>query len=103
SRRAEKEIGLDHRCLLLPITMNVSIALSYNTQPLYKIREHSCGSNGWSKLCGQGQAFLSVQAAAMPEDHHQKTMAMKQKKYLFDELQNASVKLDDVKDDSISR
>nr|GEV58297.1 hypothetical protein [Tanacetum cinerariifolium] len=65
--------------------------------------EHNCGSNGWSKSCGQGQAFLSVQAAAMPEDHQQKTVAMKQKNYLFDELQNASIKLDDVKDDSISR
>ncbi|GJZ53399.1 hypothetical protein Tco_0608284 [Tanacetum coccineum] len=35
--------------------------------------ERNCGSSGLSKSCGQGQAFLSVQAAAMPEDQQQKT------------------------------
>ncbi|GJV49084.1 NRT1/ PTR family 8.3-like protein [Tanacetum coccineum] len=75
-REAEKEIGLDHGCLLLPITTNLSIALSYTTQLLYKISwEHNCGSSGWSKSCGHCQAFLSVQAEAMPEDHQQRTVS----------------------------
>ncbi|GJX83551.1 hypothetical protein Tco_0333032 [Tanacetum coccineum] len=49
---AEKEIGLHHGCLLLPRNTNVSIALSYTTQLLYKIS----WEGNYERLMKGGQA-----------------------------------------------
>ncbi|GKB87267.1 peptide transporter 1 [Tanacetum coccineum] len=94
---AEKEIGLDHGCLLLPRTTNgntivvpvvgvnhvVKVKLSY---PFKQVQI----------------AIEAVTSYARRPPAEEKT-DYEAKNYLFDELQNAFVKLNDVKDDSINR
>ncbi|GKE27271.1 hypothetical protein Tco_1442655, partial [Tanacetum coccineum] len=89
---AEKEIGLDHGCLLLPRTTNgkTIVVPAVRVNHVVKVK--------------LSYPFKQVQIAieAVTNYAGRPRAAMEQKNYLFDELQNASVKLNDVKDDSIS-
>ncbi|GKB62369.1 hypothetical protein Tco_0918555 [Tanacetum coccineum] len=83
-------IGLDGIRMLGPSTSSRTLRI----YPLDTVYDSST-LVFWSK------SSVDIEPRHMPKDHQQKTMAMKQKNNLFDELQDAFVKLDYVKQDSI--
>ncbi|GKF11292.1 hypothetical protein Tco_0049218, partial [Tanacetum coccineum] len=96
-------IGLDGIRMLDPFTSRTLRIYPLDTVTKCEVYDSSTLAF-WSKSSVDIEPRCKrLQSNNMPEDHQQKTMAMKQNNNLFDELQDAFVKLNYVKQDSISK